>query len=246
MMENSLRLSFYLGSSILILDFSYPDSRLSGLFNPVAMSPNNWDSTALIIVIKPAASIFLLLVNYHILLLEMVFVPDKSTIQKIKCNHMSKTLYQSSHKSLFRVKLVSYVKQQYHLHYIGFVYMASILNAQPPYVRPETEQCGGLYTAIDICSPTQTGGISWDSLSCDWHLDGYEPNQSRYKLSEFEYESTEYKKSVDKTQLDTVNSTLKTWRSLKFFCHTFSSSFSKLETVSFNWGSQSKVSFPSD
>lgn len=157
MMENSLRLSFYLGSSILILDFSYPDSRLSGLFNPVAMSPNNWDSTALIIVIKPAASIFLLLVNYHILLLEMVFVPDKSTIQKIKCNHMSKTLYQSSHKSLFRVKLVSYVKQQYHLHYIGFVYMASILNAQPPYVRPETEQCGGLYTAIDICSPTQTG-----------------------------------------------------------------------------------------
>ena len=129
MMENSLRLSFYLGSSILILDFSYPDSRLSGLFNPVPMSPNNWGSTALIIVIKPAASTFLLLVNYHILLLEMVFVPDKSTIKKIKCNHTSKKLYQSSHKSLFRVKLVSYVKQQYHLHYIGFVYMASILNA---------------------------------------------------------------------------------------------------------------------
>lgn len=77
---NILRLSFYLGSSILISDFSYPDSRLSGLFNPVPMSPNNWGSTALIIVIKPVASIFLLLVNYHILLLEMVFVPDKSTI----------------------------------------------------------------------------------------------------------------------------------------------------------------------
>lgn len=57
---------------------------------------------------------------------------------------MSKKLYQSSHKSLFRVKLVSYVKQQYHLHYIGFVFMESTLNAQPPYVRPETEQCGGL------------------------------------------------------------------------------------------------------
>ena len=113
MMENSLRLFFYLGSSILILDFSYPDSRLSGLFNPVPMSPNNWGSTALIIVIKPAASTFLLLVNYHILLLEMVFVPDKSTIKKIKCNHMSKKLYQSSHKSLFRVKLVLFIWHPY-------------------------------------------------------------------------------------------------------------------------------------
>ena len=98
MMENSLRLSFYLGSSLLILFFSYPDSkiRLSGLFNPVPLSPNNWGSTAIIIIIKPAASTFLLLVNYHILLLEMVFVPDKSTIKKIK------KLYQSSHKSLFK------------------------------------------------------------------------------------------------------------------------------------------------
>lgn len=56
------------------------------------MSPNNWGSTALIIVIKPAASIFLLLVNYHILLLEMVFFPDKSTIQKIKCKSYVKKI----------------------------------------------------------------------------------------------------------------------------------------------------------